>query len=70
MFAPAKTPREIVDKLNRETVKALQTPATVEKLAKSGVDAMPMTPQQFEALVAKELPANAALVKAANIKVN
>ena len=70
MFAPAKTPREIVDKLNRETIKALQTPVTAEKLAKSGVDPMPMMPQQFEALVAKELPANAALIKAANIKVN
>jgi tripartite-type tricarboxylate transporter receptor subunit TctC len=70
MFAPAKTPRDIVEKLNRETIKALQTPVTAEKLAKSGVDPMPMTPQQFEALVAKELPANAELVKAANIKVN
>ena len=70
MFAPAKTPRDIVDKLNRETVKALQSAGTLEKLAKSGADAMPMTPQQFEALVAKELPANAELIKAAGIKVN
>jgi tripartite-type tricarboxylate transporter receptor subunit TctC len=70
MFAPAKTPREIVEKLHREAMKAMETPATREKLAKSGVDPMPLTPQEFDALVAKELAANSALIKAAGIKAN
>jgi tripartite-type tricarboxylate transporter receptor subunit TctC len=69
-FVPAKTPREIVDKLHAATVKALQTPKVSEKLATIGVDAMTMSPREFDALVEKEIGINAALVKAAGIKPN
>jgi hypothetical protein len=67
-FLPAKTPRGIVDKLHRETLKALQEPKVRDKLAKLGVDPMVMTPAEFDALVEKEVAINAALVKAAGIK--
>ena len=70
VFAPAKTPREIVDKLHAATAKALQTPRVVEKLATIGVDPMPMSPKDFDALVEKEIGVNASLVKAAGIKPN
>ena len=70
LFAPAKTPREIVDKLHAATVKALQTPRVLEKLATIGVDPMPMSPKDFDALVEKEIGVNASLVKAAGIKPN
>jgi len=70
VFAPAKTPREIVDKLHAATVKALQTPRVVEKLATIGVDPMPMSPKDFDALVEKEIGVNASLVKAAGVKPN
>jgi len=70
VFAPAKTPREIIDKLHAATVKALQTPRVVEKLATIGVDPMPMSPKDFDALVEKEISVNASLVKAAGIKPN
>jgi len=36
MFLPAKTPRDIVDKLNRETLKALQAPKVRDRLATLG----------------------------------
>ena len=39
LFLPAKTPREIVDKLNRETLKALQEPKVRDKLAALGLRA-------------------------------
>jgi tripartite-type tricarboxylate transporter receptor subunit TctC len=68
LFLPAKTPREIVDKLNRETLKALQTPRLREKLAALGLDPMVMTPEEFDAYVQKEIALNAALVKAIGIK--
>ena len=68
LFLPAKTPREIVDKLNRETLKALQAPKVREKLAALGVDPMVMTPKEFDAHVQKEIAVNAALVKAIGIK--
>jgi tripartite-type tricarboxylate transporter receptor subunit TctC len=70
MFAPAATPRAIVDKLNAETVKALAMPSVKERLANAGGDPMPMTPVEFDAFVKKEIDVNAALVKAAGIEVN
>ena len=68
MFLPAKTPREIVDKLNRETLKALQEPKVRDKLAALGFEPMAMTPAQFAAHVEKEIAVNAALVNAAGLK--
>jgi tripartite-type tricarboxylate transporter receptor subunit TctC len=68
MFLPAKTPRDIVDRLHRETLKALQEPKVRDKLATLGVDPMVMAPAEFDALVEKEIAMNAALVKAAGIK--
>jgi tripartite-type tricarboxylate transporter receptor subunit TctC len=68
VFVPAKTPREIVQRLYEETAKALRDPDVKEKLAKLGVQPMPMTPAQFDDYVRKELEQNAVLVKAAGIK--
>jgi tripartite-type tricarboxylate transporter receptor subunit TctC len=68
LFAPAKTPRDIVERLHGETIKALQTPRVKEKLAALAVDPMPMTPAEFGAHVEKEIELNAALVKAVGIK--
>ena len=67
MFAPVKTPRPIIDKLNTEISKALQVPAVQEKLEKIGVQLMPMSIERFNAFVREELAANAALAKAAGI---
>jgi tripartite-type tricarboxylate transporter receptor subunit TctC len=70
LFLPAKTPHEIVDKLNRETLKALQEPKVRDKLAALGVDPMVMTPSEFAAHVEKEFAVNAGLVEAAGLKTN
>ncbi|MGH6767710.1 MAG: Bug family tripartite tricarboxylate transporter substrate binding protein [Xanthobacteraceae bacterium] len=70
MFAPGKTPPAIVARLNTETVKALANPTVKARLAKLGADPMPMTPKEFDAFVKKEIEINAALVKAAGIKIN
>jgi tripartite-type tricarboxylate transporter receptor subunit TctC len=68
MFAPAQTPRAIVDKLHDQTLRAEQTGDVKDKLARLAVDPMTMTADQFAAFVAKEVAANAALVKMAGIK--
>ena len=68
LFLPAKTPRDIVDKLHRETAKALQTPKVRDRLSAMGVDPMVMTPSEFDAYVEREIAVNAALVKAAGIR--
>jgi tripartite-type tricarboxylate transporter receptor subunit TctC len=68
LFLPAKTPRDIVDRLHRETLKALQAPKVRDRLATLFVDLMIMTPSEFDAYVQKEIALNAALVQAAGIK--
>ena len=69
-WAPAATPKPILDKLHAETMKALNNPAVKTKLANVGGDPLPMSPAQFEAFVKKEIEVNGALVKAAGVKVN
>lgn len=69
IFAPAQTPRGIVDKLHDETLKALQAADVKEKLARLAIEPMTMTVDQFAAFVEKEVAANAALVTMAGIKV-
>jgi tripartite-type tricarboxylate transporter receptor subunit TctC len=68
LFAPAGTPREIVERLNQETLKALQAPKVREKLAALGVDPMQMTPDEFTAHVKREVALNAGLVRKAGLK--
>ena len=51
MLAPAKTPHEIVKRLNEEVAKALQTPEAKQRLARLGADPMPMAPEQFDAFI-------------------
>jgi tripartite-type tricarboxylate transporter receptor subunit TctC len=68
LFLPAGTPQDIVDRLYRETAKALQEPKVRNKLTALGVDSMAMTPQQFSDFVDKQVAADAALVKAIGLK--
>jgi tripartite-type tricarboxylate transporter receptor subunit TctC len=67
LFAPAKTPPDIVAKLHEETVKALGTQSVKDKLAALGVEPMPMTAAAMNARVAKEAPSAVALAKAAGL---
>ena len=69
-FVPAKTPRDIVDKLHRETLKAMQAPNVQEKLTLIGVDPLVLTPPELDAHIKDELSMNAALVKATGVKAN
>jgi tripartite-type tricarboxylate transporter receptor subunit TctC len=54
MLAPAKTPRNVLAKLNAEINSALRTPEMVERLAKLGGEPMSMTPEQFNAFLRTE----------------
>ena len=68
MFVPAQTPRSIVERLHRETLKALQAPKVRDKLIALGFDPISMTPADFAAFVEKEISKDAALVKAIGLK--
>jgi tripartite-type tricarboxylate transporter receptor subunit TctC len=67
VFAPAKTPSPIVERLNAEIEKALQVPEVRAKLEKLGVQPMAMKPQAFAQFVKDELNANTELTKLAGI---
>jgi tripartite-type tricarboxylate transporter receptor subunit TctC len=69
MMAPAKTPRDIVNRLHDEVVKALNTPEVKERFATLGADAWTLTPEQFDAYIKEEIKSNAVLVKAAGLEV-
>ena len=69
MFVPSGTPREIVDKLYAETAKVLAKPEVKENLAKLGAEQNLIEPRAFDAVIAREIAANAALVKAAGIPI-
>ncbi len=69
MMAPAKTPRDVVNRLQAEVVKALNTPEVKERFATLGADAWTLAPEQFDAYIKDEIKANAVLVKAAGLEV-
>ena len=67
IFAPAKTPRAIVDRLAVETRKAMDEPKVRDKLAALGIEPMQLTPDALDALVARQIVTDAELVRAAGI---
>ena len=67
MMAPAKTPREIVDRLHAEVEKALASPEVKERFAKLGADPWTLKPRQFDAYIKEEIASNADVVKAAGL---
>jgi tripartite-type tricarboxylate transporter receptor subunit TctC len=66
--APAGTPPEVIDKLNREIGTALADPIIKSKLAEIGTTPMPMTPAQYGAFLAAETDKWTKVVRAADIK--
>jgi tripartite-type tricarboxylate transporter receptor subunit TctC len=67
-FAPAKTPKPIVDRLNREIVAALKVKTVADKVVALGGEPAPMTPTEFDKFVRKEIAINAEIVKASGYK--
>ena len=55
LFAPKGTPREIIDKLNADVVKALNSPDVKERFASGGAQTIPSTPAELAARQQKEL---------------
>ena len=68
VFVPAKTPRDIVEKLHAAGGKVLTDPAMQASLKKLGVEPMPLSPKEIDELVVREMAANFELIKAAGIK--
>jgi tripartite-type tricarboxylate transporter receptor subunit TctC len=69
VFAPAGTPKPIVDRLSQEVKRIFEAPDVQKTLADIGAVASPMTPEQFAAFIAAERTKWQEVVKAAGVQV-
>lgn len=69
LYVPAKTPKSIIARLNKETLRVLALPEVRERLSHDGVEAEGGTPAQLDALIRAERKLWARVIKDANIKV-
>ena len=68
VFAPAKTPRPVIERLNAEMHKALGSDAMKKHFADFGAEPAPMTPDAFSAKVRTEIANWRKVIQSANIK--
>ena len=69
IVVPSRTPRTLIDQLNKAVVKVLAMPAMVDVLAAQGLDPAPSSPAQFDKLVRSEIERWTKLVKSAGIRI-
>lgn len=70
VYAPARTPRAIVDRLNREIVRIMHTPEARAALSQVAAEAVAATPEEFAALQKRARDRFGAIIREANIKLN
>ena len=70
MFAPARTSKAIVSRLNQAIVKSIATPEMRDQLAKAGVDPETSTPEDLGRLLREETAKWAKVIKASGIPLN
>ena len=68
LLAPAKTPRAVINKLNREVVKILAMPEIIERMRALGAEPTATTPEEMDAFVARQLKTAMQLAKKAGIE--
>ncbi len=68
LMAPAGTPQAIIDRLHREAAKIMQMPDVRKKLSDIGADAIGGTPAELAALIEREIPQWAKVIKGAGIR--
>ena len=67
LFVPAKTPRGIVELIQREAVKAINTPDVRDRILSMGMEIIGSTPEEFDARYKADLVTFARIVKEACI---
>ena len=68
IFAPAKVPRSIINKIHADVVKVLRSPDVRERLIASGSDPVGSTPEEFSAHVKAELARWGKVIRDNNIR--
>jgi tripartite-type tricarboxylate transporter receptor subunit TctC len=69
LFAPAGTPRPIIDRLAAEVKRVLDQPDVASALTKVGGEPAPMSPDAFAAFIAAERPKWQEVVKASGVHI-
>jgi len=67
VFAPAGTPKAIIDRLNKEIAKAMALPDVKDKCAQLGFDPVANSPEEFTAYIKKEVEKWGKVIKEAKI---
>ena len=67
LFAPAGTPKPVIDKVYHSVIKALKDPEIVANLSQQGADVVGGTPEQLAAYVHAEVPRWAAVARQADV---
>lgn len=70
LIAPGGMPKAMVDKINKDVVAIIKSPAAHDKLAAALMEPVGSTPEQFRAVIDGEITRWAPVIKAANIKIN
>ena len=68
MFAPAKTPAALIDRLNREIVRFLNQPEAKERFLNLSVEPVGSSPQEFTATMKSEMTRLGKVIKDAGIR--
>ena len=68
IFAPAGTPKHIIEKLHREIVKIVRSPEFAQNLMAEGATAVGNTPEEFAAVIRADMKKWAAVIREAGIK--
>jgi tripartite-type tricarboxylate transporter receptor subunit TctC len=68
LYAPAKTPRAIIDRLNADAARALKTPEIEQRLLAVGIEPVTGTPADLDRFTAEQVKLALALAKKAGIK--
>ena len=67
LTAPARTPKDVVAKVNADVLKVIRSPELVEKLRAEGSDPVGNTPEQYARFLREEIAKWSKVIKAANI---
>lgn len=70
LIAPAGTPREIINRLNRSVASFLKRPDIQERLRNDGREVIPTTPEETAQMLTSEIATWIKVVKVANIRLN
>ena len=70
VVAPAGTPAPVIEKLNAEILRALQSPEMQKQLKAQGAQALGSTPQEYAAYIRSEIQRWGEVVKEANVKLD